>query len=195
MKTKITFYDILGIERDAGVDDIKKAYRMLAKSDHPDINGSSKSVNKRMALLNRAYETLIDPVARLEYDKQIDGEDINDYQYTDPVSHEEAKTYDETPNNTVKTNEKKWSWKWVVFIIILIVIGNQIDSYLKTNLLKPAVPTLSQQIITPRPSPKTLPSNYVSCGQNSYLVNGIFCDCIPGYERNHNTGKCEQEAH
>lgn len=190
MKTKITYYDILGIERDADIDDIKKAYRMLAKADHPDINGSSKTVNKRMALLNKAYETLIDPIKRKDYDEQIDRDEINYNQYTDPVSHEEAKTYDNTGNNTVNTSKKKWNWKVLVFIIILIVIGNQIDSYLKTNLHKPAVPTLSQQIITPRPSPKTLPSNYVSCGMNSYLVNGIFCDCFPGYEREHNTGKC-----
>lgn len=136
MKTKITYYDILGIERDASIDDIKKAYKVMAKADHPDINGSNKSSNKRMALLNTAYVTLTDPTARREYDEQID--DIDHQGYT--------KVQDDENRYQGKSGiQKKGNW-WTVTIIILIVLGYQIISQFNTsssNTVKPVMPTIS----------------------------------------------------
>lgn len=62
-----TFYEILGVSRDAGQDEIKKAYRKLAFENHPDLNRSQQS-DEKMALVNEAYSVLSDETKRLEYD-------------------------------------------------------------------------------------------------------------------------------
>jgi len=61
------YYEILGLESKATSDDIKKAYRELAKKYHPDINRSSTS-EELFKLISEAYEVLSDDAKRKEYD-------------------------------------------------------------------------------------------------------------------------------
>lgn len=61
------YYGILGVSRDAKPDDIRKAYRKLAKQYHPDINKSSGAEAKYKEI-NEAYEVLKDPDKRAKYD-------------------------------------------------------------------------------------------------------------------------------
>jgi len=63
----MNFYQILGIPESAPAEDIKKAYRALAKEWHPDKN-SSKEATKKMAEINKAYEVLKDEARKDEYD-------------------------------------------------------------------------------------------------------------------------------
>lgn len=65
------FYDILGVERDASAADIKKAYRKLARTLHPDVAGPEKS--EEFKAVNEAYEVLSDEEKRRLYD--IGGEE------------------------------------------------------------------------------------------------------------------------
>jgi molecular chaperone DnaJ len=60
-------YEVLGIGRDASVDDIKKAYRKLARQLHPDVNPSPEA-QEQFKLVTHAYEVLSDPVQRQNYD-------------------------------------------------------------------------------------------------------------------------------
>ena len=60
-------YETLGVGRDASFDDIKKAYRKLARSYHPDINPDPK-VAERFKEITAAYEVLSDPEKRQNYD-------------------------------------------------------------------------------------------------------------------------------
>lgn len=63
------FYEILGVSRDASLDDIKKAYRKLAVRWHPDKNPDNQAEATEMfKAIGEAYETLSDPVKRREYD-------------------------------------------------------------------------------------------------------------------------------
>src|SRR5258708_7866493 len=62
------YYEILGIKRDAGADDIKKAYRKLAHKFHPDVSKDPKGEEK-FKDVSEAYKTLKDPQARAAYDK------------------------------------------------------------------------------------------------------------------------------
>jgi len=62
------YYDILGVARDAGQDDIKRAYRRLARKYHPDVS-REEGAEKKFQELGEAYEVLKDPEKRAAYDK------------------------------------------------------------------------------------------------------------------------------
>ncbi|MBI5140883.1 MAG: molecular chaperone DnaJ [Nitrospirae bacterium] len=66
---KRDFYDVLGVKREAGKDEIKKAYRKLARKHHPDLNPNSKDAEKNFKELNEAYEVLSDDAKRAQFDK------------------------------------------------------------------------------------------------------------------------------
>ena len=66
---KRDYYDVLGISRGASEQDIKSAFRRLAKDCHPDLNASDKSAEQKFKELNEAYEALKDPQKRAAYDQ------------------------------------------------------------------------------------------------------------------------------
>ncbi len=65
----IDYYNILGVDKGASQEDIKKAYRKLARKLHPDLNPDDKDAQKRFQELNEANEVLSDPEKRKKYDQ------------------------------------------------------------------------------------------------------------------------------
>jgi molecular chaperone DnaJ len=63
------FYFVLGVERTAADDDIKKAYRKLAMQYHPDRNNGSKDAEEKFKAITEAYDVLRDPQKRAAYDR------------------------------------------------------------------------------------------------------------------------------
>jgi molecular chaperone DnaJ len=63
------FYTTLGVERTASDDDIKKAYRKLAMTWHPDRNGGSKEAEEKFKAITEAYDVLRDPQKRAAFDR------------------------------------------------------------------------------------------------------------------------------
>ena len=65
----IDYYEILGIKKTATEEEIKNAYRKLARKLHPDLNPTDKDANKKFQQLNEANEVLSDPIKRKKYDQ------------------------------------------------------------------------------------------------------------------------------
>lgn len=65
----IDYYKILGIDKNASADDVKKAYRKLARKYHPDMNPNDKEAEKKFKEINEANEVLSNTENRAKYDK------------------------------------------------------------------------------------------------------------------------------
>ena len=72
------YYKILGVERKASEEDIRKAYRKLAKQYHPDYNPNNKQAEEKFKEINEAYEVLSDSNKRSHYDRL--GNDYSQWQ-------------------------------------------------------------------------------------------------------------------
>lgn len=66
---KRDYYEVLGVDRNASQDEIKKAFRKLARKYHPDMNKEDPSAEEKFKEINEAYEVLSDPEKRRRYDQ------------------------------------------------------------------------------------------------------------------------------
>ena len=69
MATRTDPYTVLGVDRKASADEIKKAYRKLARQYHPDRNPDDTKAEERFKEIGEAYELLSDPDKRAAYDR------------------------------------------------------------------------------------------------------------------------------
>lgn len=69
MQSKPDYYDILGVAREATPEEIKSAYRKLARQYHPDVNPDDPEAEEKFKLINEAYQVLSDPESRALYDR------------------------------------------------------------------------------------------------------------------------------
>lgn len=69
MAAKRDYYEVLGVSRDATQEEIKKAYRRLARQYHPDVNPGDKDSEAKFKEIQEAYDVLSDPQKRANYDR------------------------------------------------------------------------------------------------------------------------------
>jgi molecular chaperone DnaJ len=87
--TKRDFYEVLGVAREAPLDEIKKAYRQMALKYHPDRNPGDDEAPKRFKEAAEAYEVLSDTDKRQRYDRYghagLNGASVHDFRSADDI--------------------------------------------------------------------------------------------------------------
>ncbi|HCE04127.1 MAG TPA: molecular chaperone DnaJ, partial [Acidobacteria bacterium] len=63
------YYEALGVKKGASQSDIKRAFRKLARTHHPDVNPGDLTAERRFKAANEAHEVLSDPEKRRKYDE------------------------------------------------------------------------------------------------------------------------------
>jgi curved DNA-binding protein len=89
----IDYYKILGVGKDASGEDIRKAYRKLARKHHPDLNPNDKEAHKKFQQINEANEVLGDPEKRKKYDQYG-----KDWQHADEFEKMRQQRQQQSPN-------------------------------------------------------------------------------------------------
>ena len=111
-------YEVLGVSRGASEDEIKQAYRRLAKQYHPDLHPGDAACAKKMNEINEAYDLLKNPQAYQAYRQQ---QQQSAYQqayrqqqsaYQDPNQHYYRYTYTYQPGSRSDQNEQNTQYQW-----------------------------------------------------------------------------------
>src|SRR5438128_7613500 len=99
----VDYYKVLGINKTATTDEIKTAYRKLARKHHPDLNPNDKEAHKRFQQINEANEVLSDPEKRKKYD-QYSGQYGKDWQHAEEFEKARAQQKQQARNRTGETS-------------------------------------------------------------------------------------------
>src|SRR4051812_3797928 len=67
--TKRDYYEVLGVAKNASLEEIRKAFRTLARTHHPDVNQGDSDAEEKFKELNEAHEVLSNPERRARYDR------------------------------------------------------------------------------------------------------------------------------
>jgi len=119
------FYYILGLEPDCTLDEIKEAYRKLSKKLHPDLNQGDKYFENKFREIKEAWETLRDPVKRVQYDQAL--QKIKSNSQEPPKQQYYYRQQAHRPRPAAATPSKRKGpgvGMTIVFILIVLILGD-----------------------------------------------------------------------
>lgn len=89
---QVNYYDVLGVAKEATDTEIKKAYKKKSLQLHPDKNRDDPDAESKFAALSEAYTCLMDPVKRIDHNKELAGGDVG-WGWNQKAAQERAKDY------------------------------------------------------------------------------------------------------
>lgn len=114
MTSTFNYYELLGVKKNATIDEIKNAYKKQMKKWHPDLNKSNEAV-EMSSKINEAKEVLLDPIRRQDYDEYLDkkiNENFN--RYTQRKSNNaNNKTKNQETKNSEYEEKKVTKWQYL----------------------------------------------------------------------------------
>jgi len=96
------YYELLGVDKDSSIEEIKKKYRVLAKRHHPDLGGNTEMFER----VTEAYETLIDPTTRKNYEIAHNFYRANNFD-NDSIEHYKSSFHDFMQQNNYNLTEEE----------------------------------------------------------------------------------------
>lgn len=121
------FYYILGLEPDCTLDEIKEAYRKLSKKLHPDLNQGDKYFESKYRDIKEAWETLRDPVKRVQYDQALNNIKTNSQE--PPKQQYYYREHTHRPRTAAAMPSKRKGpgvGMTIVFILIALILGDYV---------------------------------------------------------------------
>lgn len=117
------YYTILGVKPSASMQDIKRAYHVLAKKLHPDVNKNDKKSEEQLKKVNEAYAVLKDLAKRAEYDyfgKQA--EEAQKQSQNQQPEYTDSSPQTKTAPETVTIIEKRGFWFYLSFAVNKMIL-------------------------------------------------------------------------
>lgn len=117
------YYTILGVKPSASMQDIKRAYHVLAKKLHPDVNKNDKKSEEQLKKVNEAYAVLKDLAKRAEYDyfgKQA--EEAQKQSQNQQPEYTDSSPQTNTAQETVTIIEKRGFWFYLSFAVNKMIL-------------------------------------------------------------------------
>ncbi|MCU0428694.1 MAG: DnaJ domain-containing protein [Cytophagaceae bacterium] len=117
-------YTVLGVSRYASAEEIKKAYKKLARDFHPDRHPGNSYYEEQFKLINEAYHILSDPSKKESYDFKLLYQS-NHHQPSNHSTRAEEKTYTTPPTPSPARKKNRYSdyWYTAFFFVVVIVAG------------------------------------------------------------------------
>ncbi len=116
MATNPNHYELLGVAPSASADEIRRAFRSLARRHHPDTADGASSAST-MADINRAWSVLSDPVKRFEYDRSLRVDDSS------PKFSRKETDHSTPVERSVFHQPAKFPWRGILFFGVVAIVG------------------------------------------------------------------------
>jgi hypothetical protein len=159
------FYFLLGLERDATPQSIKKEYLWNAKKFHPDLNGGDKRAEDRFRRIQQAYEVLSNPETRQLYNQFLTAATQPDAKSTRESSSEQAKR-EGSPASTIPSEGQPGANRVPGAVVLAIaglvvfvaIASSQVSAVVTNDVTAESAPTAQQ--LPSQPTKPATPSRY-----------------------------------
>jgi tetratricopeptide (TPR) repeat protein len=118
------YYEILGISRAAGINEVRSAFKRLAKQYHPDRNPGNKAAEELFKEINQAYHTLCNPIKKAQYDMRFYGMSLTyDQDHWEEYKKRRYYQWQRSQENKYRFDRNYFKIQGLAFLVFLIIAG------------------------------------------------------------------------